>query len=459
VSTTARLEKQVLFRALVEPAFRAKARGPLEKGGCFGDPALAWVWRTALTLPADEPISRTALMALVELAWREQPEKEELHVTMVDQVFEQAGANLASMASVEALNQLVAHARLEKAVVEAGTLLDKGDVEGAQKCIAAIQKQGLGQGRVRRVDYAESVPERLAAMRAQDGPSYTYIPTGIPGIDKYIDGVRLSELLLIVATTGMGKSIMAMCLAAASAMPDPRRARHPDGFVTAVFATEMLIEQVAMRFDAHFAGLEHRKFKTWGFSSEEEDRLAETFAVKMEQLRGKLFLFDTPIRECKLEVVEHAVMDLEDELGVAVENVVLDSPGQFKPERKYEQKRLEAADVFWDIKAMARGEGLVKHVMAVEATDQAAKEYERKMAGSSATSESYDKARICDLMITMNQDGVQEINGEMILNLAKARDSQSRAQVKVRTMYNVMRFEEIGEVLRSDLVSDETRGR
>jgi hypothetical protein len=99
--------------------------------------------------------------------------------------------------------------------------------------------------------------------------------------------------------------------------------------------------------------------------------------------------------------------------------------------------------------------------MAIVATDQAAKEYERKMAGSSATSESYDKARICDIMLTMNQDATQESNDEMIINLAKARDSQSRVQIKVRTAYNIMGFEELGEVerIRTDLISDLTGGR
>jgi len=451
MSVTATLEKQILARACTDPSFRARARSVIDKGSVFSDQTISWVWRQILTLPSTEAITRASMMALVELGFKEDKPKEELHAAMVDLVFEEAKKpDIASLASTEVLSRLMSHAKLETAVVEASNMLSKGDTDGAWRRIESLRRRTEGRS-LRRIDYAASIPDRIETMMKQEGPAFTVIPTRIKTIDKYIIGLRLTELGLIVASTGKGKSICAVNFAAASAL---------QGHVTAVFNTEMLIDQVAMRYDSNLTKMEHRRFKTWSFSEEEQERLFQIFETRMEQLTGRLFLFDAPIRECRLDVVESAVLELEDELGQPVEEVVIDSPDHFKSDHRYDQKRIEVSDVFWDLKAMARGEGAIGHPIALWATDQAKQEYEHRFAGSSATSESYDKARICDVMVTINQDKDQEVNGEMVMNLAKVRDSQAKAQVKLRSLFSIMAFDEIGEVERkhTDLVHDTTEG-
>ena len=453
MSVTAKLEKQILSWSCSYPKYRLRAVEVLGSGGCFGDYTMSWFWRELQKLPRLESVGRTAMMALVELQFGKDPEKEELHATAVDQIFEQeTDEKLVSFAHLEVLVQLSSHAALEKVVVEASGMLDKGDVKGAWDHVLAVRKQRTNGKGMRRVDYAESIPERFALMKSQEGPSFTVIPTRIKSLDRYIDGIRLGELGIVVATTGRGKSITTMNFAAASAA---------QGFVTAVFNTEMWLEQAAMRFDSHFMKVEHRKFKTWAFSEEEENQLAVTVDSRMNQLAGKLFLYDTPIRECSLENVENEVLQLEDDIGEKVKLLVIDSPAHFKPKRSYEQKRHEMSDIFWELKGVARGEGVVEHAMALWVTDQAKVEYEHKVAGATATSESADKSRIADLVITLNQDDGQEVNGELVLALAKARDSQAHVQVRLRTMYSIMGFEELGEVerIRTDLISDLTGGK
>ena len=448
MSATAQFERRILARCCIDPDFRAKAKDVLDHGGAFGDQTLVWIWRTICRLPRNDKISRSSMMTLVELAFKEDRVKEESHVNAVDAVFELTSSLDLNAVDIQVIAKLASHARLETAVVETAKLLAKGDVEEAWDRIHQV-KRTSGKKSIRRIDYAKSIPERVSAMKAQEGPTFTYIPTRLKGLDKYIDGLRLSELGIIAATTNKGKSITAMNFAAASAL---------QGFVTVIFSTEMLLEQVAMRFDSLLTKSEHRKFKTWGFNNEEEEKLAEMFEIRMEQLYGKLFIFDAPIRECKLQTIENAILELEDEIGEQVQMCVIDSPAHFKSEHKYDQKRLEAADIYWDIKAVARGEGVVEHPMAIWVTDQAGKEYEFKLAGASSTSESYDKSRICDVMITINQTPEQEVNNEMIMNLAKVRDAPARSQLRLRSLFQIMTFEELGEVdLRhGDLVHDMT---
>lgn len=445
---TPTLEKQVLARCCVDPQYREKARTTLEKGGCFGDATLAWVWKAISNLPRRDVVTRSALMAKAELSFQTEEEKEKAHVEIIDQIFELADpTTVATMATLDVLSQLASHATLESAVVEAAKLLDKGEVEQAWKRINNVRKLNSSSKSMRRIDYGATLADRVVQMRGHEGTQFEYIPTRIKGLDKYIDGVRMTEVFLVMATTNRGKSIVALNLAAASAL---------QGFPTAIFSTEMLIDQEAMRFDSLLLKQEHRKFKTWSFTEEEEDQLASSMDMRIDQLAGKLFLFDTPIRKCRIEMVEDAVCELEEEIGEEIKMVVIDSPEHFESERKFEQKRHEASDVFWNLKSMARGEGSIGHPLALVATVQAPQEYEHKLAGTRAASESYDKSRIGDIIVTLNQTTEQEQNNEMIMYLAKHRDGEKHKQLLLRTHFKTMSFEEISEIdaSRADLVKD-----
>jgi len=251
---------------------------------------------------------------------------------------------------------------------------------------------------------------------------------------------------LVVGTTGRGKSIMATGLAVDAAV---------QGFPTAMFSTEMLSPQVATRADSRLTGFEYNQFKRFKFSRADEDRLKRIIARRKKQLEGRLHIFDAPIGRCTINFVEEKLLDLEAE-GIDISCVVVDSPDHFQSTRSYDAKRHEIASVFWDLKGLARGEFALDRKVAVWATSQAPQDFEHRIAGTRASSESYDKARISDIFLTLNQTAEQEIIGEMILNLAKYRDGESRKQIQLLTRFAVMRFIELGEVVpdKSELVKD-----
>ncbi len=93
--------------------------------------------------------------------------------------------------------------------------------------------------------------QRLAS--AEDKEELLGIPTGYSALDSYITGLNRSDLILIAARPGLGKTAFALNIAANVAI----RKRK----CVAVFSLEMGKEQLAHRFLSSAAGVESQRLK------------------------------------------------------------------------------------------------------------------------------------------------------------------------------------------------------
>jgi replicative DNA helicase len=293
--------------------------------------------------------------------------------------------------ALEQLELFVRTVNAQLALEKAAKELEKGKVDEVYDTF-----RGAGQRDARRTEYThttwiEQFEERQKERkyRREHPEEFTSIPTGFKKLDDIITGIQLGEVGLVLGTTGRGKSIMLTNLAYTAV-------KH--GYEVAYFGFEMPARQIAMRQDARWLQMAYKKFKDYDFTTEELVFIDRRLKRMKKRFENKFHIVSMPVRSATLSTVRNALDDLRIEHKFRPKLVIMDSADHLLPEGKAESYRLDQANVYWGVKGMAEEEGY-----AVWSSTQAGKEYVKTLATAEAASESYDKARIADLMVSINE--------------------------------------------------------
>ena len=143
-------------------------------------------------------------------------------------------------------------------------------LEAAEKKIYAIRKGERGDTLERISSILHKVFDRLTEL-AQSDSAIPGLSTGLHDLDKKINGLNLSDLLLIAARPAMGKTSFALNIAM-------NVAKKYDGTV-AIFSLEMSREQLAMRLLSGESFVDSQKLLTGKLSDEEWSKLAMASAA------------------------------------------------------------------------------------------------------------------------------------------------------------------------------------
>ena len=171
----------------------------------------------------------------------------------------------------KALMRSVAQAAAEiTALVQEGTG-EAGDMlEAAEQKIFSIRR---GQGAKDMVPLRQVLPEvldRLSEMSESD----THLPglsTGLSAVDAKITGLNKSDLLLLAARPGMGKTSFALNIAINVAKSYQK--------TVAVFSLEMSAEQLVTRLLASEALVENGRLKTGSLRETDWEKIADAATV------------------------------------------------------------------------------------------------------------------------------------------------------------------------------------
>lgn len=143
-------------------------------------------------------------------------------------------------------------------------------LEAAEKKIYAIRKGERGDTLERISSILHKVFDRLTEL-AQSDSAIPGLSTGLHDLDKKINGLNLSDLLLIAARPAMGKTSFALNIAM-------NVAKKYEGTV-AIFSLEMSREQLAMRLLSGESFVDSQKMLTGKLSDEEWSKLAMASAA------------------------------------------------------------------------------------------------------------------------------------------------------------------------------------
>ena len=153
----------------------------------------------------------------------------------------------------KALLRSVAAAAAEiTAMVQEGTGTPGDVLEAAEQKIYAIRRGRSAQSMATIQVVLQEVMEHLAELSAQGGKTLPGLSTGFSAVDGKINGLNKSDLLLLAARPGMGKTSMALNVALNAAKESGQTvavfslAMSRDQLVTRLLASEGLIENTRL---------------------------------------------------------------------------------------------------------------------------------------------------------------------------------------------------------------------
>ncbi len=127
-------------------------------------------------------------------------------------------------------------------------------LESAEQKVYAIRRGRNAQTMVELKNVIHDVMDHLAELSASGGKTLPGLSTGLSAVDGKINGLNKSDLLLLAARPGMGKTSMALNVALSAA--------KTSGKTVAIFSLEMSREQLASRLIAAEGLVENTRLVT-----------------------------------------------------------------------------------------------------------------------------------------------------------------------------------------------------
>lgn len=297
----------------------------------------------------------------------------------------------APKSALDELAKFVRQVNLQIALEQSALALEKGKLDDAEAALFKARDTTTARNYTH-IDWWKDWESRQSSRKheREHPEEFTCIPTGIKSLDKALGGgARKGEVGLIMGTTGRGKSVL---------LSGHCHSAIVRGFNAAYFALEMPARQVATRADARWSGMRYDQFKTFDFKPTELRELEARRKRGDKRLAGKYQIISMPVKSADIRTLKAALADLRDEFGFVPSLVAVDSGDHMRSvDRTLDQYRLQQAEVYWSLKQLAEEDGYV-----LWSTVHAGREWAHQIATSEATSESYDKARIADLILSIN---------------------------------------------------------
>ena len=144
-------------------------------------------------------------------------------------------------------------------------------IDSAEQKIYDIRQDRHQGGLVPIQDVIASNYEMYSKLNSAERDQYVGIPTGISALDEITTGLNRSDLIIVGARPGMGKTSFALNVARNVAVQQNRR--------VAVFNLEMSREQMVNRFLSAEARVSSKKLRTGNLSPDEWSRMAYASGV------------------------------------------------------------------------------------------------------------------------------------------------------------------------------------
>ncbi len=172
-----------------------------------------------------------------------------------------------------------------KTIDEAIKGYDQADdiIDAAEQRIFDIRQGKSIQGLVHIREVIQETYDRLDLLNSADSEEMKPISTGISTLDNYITGLNKSDLILLAARPGMGKTAFALNIASHAAVKLHKK--------VAFFSLEMSKEQLSSRMLSTLAAIESQKIKTGKMSEDEWMRLIPAGDILSA---SEMYLDDTP---------------------------------------------------------------------------------------------------------------------------------------------------------------------
>lgn len=256
-----------------------------------------------------------------------------------------------SISNVRAYAKIVREKYLVRQLMEAAkSILEQSSEESDADLLLESAEQKIYQIRAGRdqntlTSIGSVIVETLVNLQKISGPDrdkYAGIPTGFTYLDTMLTGLGRSDLIILAARPGMGKTSFALNIATNVA----KKQKIP----VAIFSLEMTKDQLTNRILSSEAGIESQAFRTGQLSQNDWDDLAQS----SEMLHGApIFMDDTSgitISEVKAKIRRINQDPSRPDIGL----VVIDYLQLMTSGRRTENRVQEISDITRNLKIMAK---------------------------------------------------------------------------------------------------------
>lgn len=406
-------EESILAQTLRDSAYLKRASRLLDAHH-FSTPQHAWVWGAIRSIWDKYRERATAKLILVKVKEDfKKPEQREPHIELVRKLFRKK--TVAATATLELLGEFVRTVNAQLAMEQAAIDLEKGKLDDVYESLRKVSQRELKPKEYTKLDWIEGFKERQRERkyRKEHPDEFVRIPTGFKKLDAIIKGIELGELGLVLATTSRGKSIFLTNLAAAAVGRE---------IPTVYFSLEMPARKIAMRQDARWLKMPYDKFKDFDFSSPELRAIKARLKKARKKWSGLFKIISYPIAKVDINVIRNALDDLWTEEKFRPQLILIDSGDHMNGVGRFESYRLEQKSVYMALSSLAEEDGY-----AIWSSTHAGRDWADSVATAEATSESYDKSRIADIVVSLNTPKKKsrttkvefDVDGEEIKEVAK----------------------------------------
>ncbi len=211
-------------------------------------------------------------------------------------------------------------------------------VDRAEQILFAISEHRLSRELTPIQEVLRAYYERIGYLYTHQGEMIG-VPCGFTKLDRLLGGMQRSDLLILAARPGMGKTSLALTIAANAA----RRFRQR----VAVFSLEMSNEQIVQRLVSAVTGIDSQRLRTGHLTAEEWPSLEHA----MTNLGGlSIFLDDTPA----LSTMELRTKCRRAAAEQGIDLIVVDYLQLMQGERHSENRVQEISTISRALKQIAR---------------------------------------------------------------------------------------------------------
>jgi replicative DNA helicase len=382
------MEEAILARCLVDKAYLAKASLLLEAHHLSTE-SHSWIWKTVSDIWTKH---REKTTATIFLAKAKRHLEEDERANAIELYRRLRGLKPKdSLASLEALEEFVAFVNVQTAIEKAAKRLEKGKVDDVYEVLGALKRRTGTRDWVH-IEWHKEFEERQSErLHRRDHPEdFLCVPTGFPKLDAIMSGgASRGEVGLVLGTTGRGKSIVLNNMLYNAAKADK---------YGMLIGFEMPANQLAARTDSRWLDIAYNKLKTFDLTAAELRAIKAKYERHREKFKDKIQIYSAPVRSATIQTVRNMLDEYQQKFGRKPDALYLDSADHLLPVGRSESHRLDQAAVYWAVKGLAEEDGYV-----VWTSVHAGKEYENARAGAAASSESYDKSRIADSILSINE--------------------------------------------------------
>lgn len=210
-------------------------------------------------------------------------------------------------------------------------------LDNAEKTIFQIANKRADQSFVQINIWLKKTFQHLSSIKSH-AKGLTGVPTGYEKLDEMTSGFQKGDLIVLAGRPSMGKTGIALCLAATAAA---------EGATVGFFSLEMPAEQLSLRLLSLESGIGHHNIKNASITSDEWIELTSVAARLAEM---KLFIDDTAM--LSLMDLRAKARKLKAEHNLQL--LVIDYLQLIHSTRTHENRHQEVSEISRSLKALAK---------------------------------------------------------------------------------------------------------